>query len=94
MVYKTADKKSVSARDMNLSIGQNAGYINNIENGKALPSMMGFFFNCEFDKKRIEKSRQKSVIMRITTDLENRKAVFYMEQIAIFLRYRRFLQRL
>lgn len=31
--------KGVSARDMSLSIGQNAGYINNIENGKALPSM-------------------------------------------------------
>ena len=32
-------KKGVSARDMSLSIGQNAGYINNIECGKALPSM-------------------------------------------------------
>ena len=28
--------KGVSARDMSLSIGQNPGYINNIENGKAL----------------------------------------------------------
>lgn len=35
--------KGVSARDMSLSIGQNAGYINNIENGKALPSMTNFF---------------------------------------------------
>lgn len=35
--------KGVSARDMSLSIGQNAGYINNIENGKALPSMANFF---------------------------------------------------
>lgn len=26
-------KKGVSARDMSLSIGQSAGYINNIENG-------------------------------------------------------------
>ena len=40
--------KGVSARDMSLSIGQNAGYINNIENGKALPSMAGFFFICEY----------------------------------------------
>lgn len=31
------NKKGVSARDMSLSIGQNAGYINNIETGKALP---------------------------------------------------------
>lgn len=41
-------KKGVSARDMSLSIGQNAGYINYIENGKALPSMSGFFFICEY----------------------------------------------
>lgn len=40
--------KGVSARDMSLSIGQNAGYINNIETGKALPSMSGFFFICEY----------------------------------------------
>ena len=41
-------KKGVSARDMSLSIGQNAGYINNIETGKAFPSMMGFFYICEY----------------------------------------------
>ena len=41
-------KKGVSARDMSLSIGQNAGYINNIETGKSLPSMSGFFFICEY----------------------------------------------
>ena len=43
-------KKGVSARDMSLSIGQNPGYINNIETGKALPSMSGFFYICEFLK--------------------------------------------
>lgn len=42
------NKKGVSARDMSLSIGQNAGYINNIENGKALPSMSAFLFICEY----------------------------------------------
>ena len=36
--------KGVSARDMSLSLGQNAGYINNIESGKALPSMSNFFY--------------------------------------------------
>lgn len=41
-------QKGVSARDMSLSIGQNAGYINNIENGKALPSMSSFFFICDY----------------------------------------------
>lgn len=42
------NEKGVSARDMSLSIGQNASYINNIENGKALPSMSGFFYICEY----------------------------------------------
>jgi len=41
-------KKGVSARDMSLSLGQNPGYINNIENGKALPSMSLFFYICEY----------------------------------------------
>lgn len=41
-------QKGVSARDMSLSIGQNAGYINNIETGKSLPSMSAFFYICEF----------------------------------------------
>lgn len=38
----------VSARDMSLSIGQNPGYINTIENGKAFPTMQNFFYICEF----------------------------------------------
>ena len=37
--------KGVSARDMSLSIGQSAGYINNIENGVNLPSLLGIVFN-------------------------------------------------
>ena len=41
-------KKGVSSRDMSLSIGQNPGYISNIECGKALPSMSVFFFICEY----------------------------------------------
>lgn len=40
--------KGVSARDMSLSIGQNAGYINNIENKNNLPSMSAFFYICEY----------------------------------------------
>ena len=35
-------QKGVSARDMSLSLGQNPTYIHKIENGTALPSMMGF----------------------------------------------------
>ena len=40
--------KGVSARDMSLSIGQSPGYINNIENGVAFPSMTVFFYICEY----------------------------------------------
>lgn len=40
--------KGVSARDMSLSIGQSAGYINNIENGVNYPSMSVFFYICDF----------------------------------------------
>lgn len=41
-------RAGISARDMSLSLGQNPGYINNIENKKALPSMAMFFYICEF----------------------------------------------
>lgn len=44
------NNKGVSARDMSLSLGQNPGYVNNIENGKALPSMSMFFHICEYLK--------------------------------------------
>ena len=45
---KLREKKGVSARDMSLSIGQNAGYINNIESGKAMPSLSGLYYICEY----------------------------------------------
>lgn len=41
-------KKSVSARDMSLSLGQSTGYINNIEKGVNYPSMAMFFLICEY----------------------------------------------
>ena len=40
--------KGVSARDMSLSLGQSAGYINNIENGVNFPSMTVFFYICDY----------------------------------------------
>lgn len=43
-------KAGVSARDMSLSIGQNQGYINDIENGKGTPSLAGFLYICEYLK--------------------------------------------
>lgn len=41
-------KKGVSARDMSLSIGQGAGYINNIESGINYPSMTAFIYICDY----------------------------------------------
>ncbi len=41
-------QKGVSARDMSLSLGQSASYINKIENKHTLPSMAGFFYICEY----------------------------------------------
>ena len=40
--------KGVSARDMSLSIGQSAGYINALENQNGFPSMQVFFYICEY----------------------------------------------
>ena len=40
--------KGASARDMSLSLGQSAGYINNIENVVNYPSMTVFFYICDY----------------------------------------------
>ena len=47
-LVKLREEKGVSARDMSLSMGQNPGYINNIESGKSMPSLSGFFYICEY----------------------------------------------
>lgn len=47
-ITQLREQKGVSARDMSLSIGQNPGYINNIESGKASPSLMGIYYICEY----------------------------------------------
>lgn len=41
-------KHGVTARDMSLSIGQNEGYINQIETKRSLPSLPGLFYICEY----------------------------------------------
>lgn len=41
-------QKDVSARDMSLTLGQNESYINRIENKKALPSLQGLFYICDY----------------------------------------------
>ena len=45
---KLRAEKGVSARDMSLSIGQSAGYINALENRAGFPSMQFFFYICEY----------------------------------------------
>lgn len=40
--------KGISARDMSLSLGQSANYINAIESNKSLPSMKNFFYICDY----------------------------------------------
>ncbi len=45
---KLRAEKGVSARDMSLSIGQSAGYINGLENRNGFPSMQVFFYICEY----------------------------------------------
>jgi len=42
------EKKDVSSRDMSLSMGQNPGYINNIETGELLLSLTGIFYIYEY----------------------------------------------
>lgn len=40
--------QSVSARKMSLDLGQNVNYINHIESGMALPSILSFFYICQY----------------------------------------------
>ena len=47
-LMRLRELKGVSARDMSLSIGQNPGYINNIELGKSMPSLSGLFYICDY----------------------------------------------
>lgn len=41
-------QKNVSAREMSLSLGQNTSYITQIENKRALPSLEGLFYICDY----------------------------------------------
>lgn len=73
--------KNVSARDMSLSIGQNASYINRIENGIMMPSMSVFFFICdylgitpsEFFNTTVEKPDRLRGLMQQLTLLNSKK---------------------
>ena len=70
--------KGVSGREMSLSIGQAAGYINNIENGNNLPSLAMFFEICEYLNvtpqeffsytRRGEKDMFKDVLQKLSSE--------------------------
>lgn len=47
-IVKLRMARGVSARDMSLSMGQSASYVNNIENRRARPSLAGLFYICEY----------------------------------------------
>ena len=50
-IYRLAKlrlQKGISARQMSLDLLQNSSYINNIENGRSLPSLSAFFSICEY----------------------------------------------
>ena len=44
---KLIGAKGFTARDMSLTMGKSANYLNKIENNKTLPSMKAFFDICE-----------------------------------------------
>ena len=82
-------EKGVSARDMSLSLGQSESYINKIENKRAMPSMTGFFYICEylgiepqdfFDIKTISPSKTAEIAERIGK-LSSEKADHILEVI-------------
>ncbi len=70
-------QKGVSARDMSLSIGQNAGYINNIENQHNLPSMSMFFYICDY----LEVSPQEFFDTDMTYPKEIRTLIEYSSKL-------------
>ena len=63
------EKKNVSAREMSLAIGQNPGYINNIESGKSLPSLPGVFYICDYLGITHLLNFSPKGVHRMTTDL-------------------------
>lgn len=47
-ISKLRYERGISARDMSLSLGQNPGYINNIENKYNLPSVPMLLYICDY----------------------------------------------
>ena len=80
--------KNVSAREMSLSLGQNSGYINFIENGLRMPSMEMFFEICDylevtpaefFDFEGIEKPEKIHLLMEQAQKLSDKSMDLLIE---------------
>ncbi len=71
--------KGVSAREMSLSLGMAENYINNLENGRAVPSIEVFGYICEYlevsysDFFNEDKSNPvlQNKLLKATTGLQN-----------------------
>lgn len=78
-MFSLRSEKGISARDMSLSLGMSENYINQIENGRALPSMQNFFNICDFfqvspkdffDDEKTTPSIQNEILL-LTKGLQN-----------------------
>jgi transcriptional regulator with XRE-family HTH domain len=47
-LFALREEYGVSAREMSLALGQAHSFINGIESGKNFPSMLNFFYICEY----------------------------------------------
>ena len=47
-IYQLRIKRDLSARELSFELGMSAGYINKIENGKAMPSLNALFNICMY----------------------------------------------
>ena len=63
-VQQLRSQKNISARKMSLSIGQNEGYITQIENKQNLPSMEGFLYICRYLEEFFASDNQNPEMLR------------------------------
>ena len=82
--------KGVSARDMSLSIGQSAGYINNIENGINLPSMQAFFYICEYLERPAPQPNQPCKGIEVNKKLGQKVSLVFKRPSALFFNMKSF----
>lgn len=86
--------RDISAREMSLSLGQAAGYINNIENGNNLPSMSMFFEICEYLKVSPKEFFEYTVTAEtLDDDLAEALSTLSIEDKELLLRIARKLKR-